>query len=48
MGKLSVREATMRKNALTTLTNSGMGMTKEQFKKKYGMTPNQAVKQTGG
>ena len=42
--KLSVREATMRKNAL--MIKSGVGMGEEAFKKKYGRSSSAAISQT--
>ena len=42
--KLSVREATMRKNAL--MIKSGVGMGEAAFKKKYGRSSAEAIRQT--
>ena len=47
--KLSISDATMRKNAANIINSNGtMGMSPAAFKKKYGVTPRQALQKTGG
>ena len=47
--RLTISEATMRKNAANIVNSNGtMGMSPTAFKKKYGLTPRQALQKTGG